>query len=157
MRCGRPGGLKNLKDNQAVILTASQNRPVENIQQNGHLANLFDPANENPGATAIATGDELQTIQIASPYYKMRAENATSLCLAIANCHPQDACQIMDAALDDLGRGQPRPAMFSIMAEANEWAEFATRAEIKAYALACFNRLSATDRMALVAYTGGRA
>ena len=87
----------------------------------------------------------------------MRAENATSLCLAIANCHPHDACQIMDAALDDLGRGQPRPAMFSIMAEANEWAEFATRAEIKAYALACFNRLSATDRMALVAYTGGRA
>jgi hypothetical protein len=114
-------------------------------------------ASENPGALAGATGAEDLTINFANSYYKMRAESATTLCLAISNCHPHDACQIMDAALDDLGRGQPRPAMFSIMSEATEWAEFATRAEIKAYALACFNRLSATDRMALVAYTGGRA
>ena len=136
--------------------------PVEEYQRltlasSNRFAADLGSANENLGALAGATEDELHTIHIASPYYKMRAENATSLCLAIANCHPHDACQIMEAALDDLGRGQPRPAIFSVMAEANEWAEFATRAEIKAYALACFNRLSATDRMALVAYTGGRA
>lgn len=131
--------------------------PVENIQQNGHLANLLECANENPGALAGATGAKTLTTNFASTYYRMRAESATTLCLSIANCHPQDACQIMDAAVDDLRKGQPGPAMFSIMTEANEWAAWATRAEIKAYALACFNRLSQTERMALVAYTGGRA
>jgi hypothetical protein len=132
---------------------------IENIGENAVLSNTetADSASKNPAATAIANGAKENPTSFASPYYKMRAESATTLCLAIANCHPDDACQIMDAALDDLGRGQPRPAMFSIMAEATEWAEFATRAEIKAYALACFNRLSPTDRMALVAYTGGRA
>ena len=65
----------------------------------------FDPAahaNENPGALAGATGAGSIELAFRSTDYRMRAEAATSLCLAIANCAPQDAVIVMAAALADL-------------------------------------------------------
>ena len=60
----------------------------------------------------------------------------------------------MEAALIDLGAGQPRVPLFSIMEEATDWADFANKAEVKAYALACYNRMSPAERTAFLAYVG---
>jgi hypothetical protein len=115
------------------------------------------PENENPGALAGATGAMSNEQVFKSKDYLKRAEAATTLCLAIADCDRQDACEIMEAALLDLGAGQPRPPLFSVMDEAAEWADFAITAELKAYALACFNRMRPADQSAFLAYVGRAA
>jgi hypothetical protein len=51
-----------------------------------------------------------------------------------------------------LGAGMPIAPLFNFMDEATFWADMATRAERKAYALACFNRLHAADQAAFLAY-----
>jgi hypothetical protein len=77
--------------------------PIENVGEFPGLSNRIPtPQTENPGAAATASGAELHTIGIVSREYRNRAEAATSLCLSIANCDPEDACQIMEAALADL-------------------------------------------------------
>ena len=115
------------------------------------------PKNENPGALAGATGAIKIELAFKSKDYLKRAEAATTLCLAIADCDRQDACEIMEAALLHLGAGQPRPPLFSVMDEAAEWADFAVTAELKAYALACFNRMRPADQSAFLAYVGRAA
>lgn len=80
-----------------------------------------------------------------------------ALCLAIVKCEPFDACLIMERALDDLTFGEPRPTQFSIMGDASWWADYATPAELKAYALACYRRMPAKDQAAFLAYVGGAA
>ncbi len=119
-------------------------------------SNYFTPKNENPGALAGATGANWKSVGDLSAAYRMRAEAATSLCLSIGNCHPSDACEIMAAALADLSAGMPVAPLYSPMDEAAFWADLATRAELKAYALACFTRLSQQDQAAFLSYVGGR-
>ena len=84
----------------------------------------------------------------------MRAERATTLCLAIRACEPSDACEIMAAALTDLSAGMPIAPLYNPMNEARSWAEMATRDELKAYALACFKRLSDADQAAFLRHVG---
>ncbi len=75
----------------------------ENIGDFPQLSNQeSDPTNENPGALAGATGADLHTITFVSTEYRKRAEAATDLCHAIADCDPEDAIVILDAALTDL-------------------------------------------------------
>lgn len=112
-------------------------------------------ANENPGALAGASGANWKSVGDLSKPYLKRAESATSLCLAIKACHPSDACEIMAAALSDLSAGMPIAPFYSPMNEAGFWADLATRAELKAYALACFKRLSQEDQAAFLRYVGG--
>lgn len=51
----------------------------------------------------IAFSDHAGTsTEFHSTDFRHRAEAATSLCLSIANCDPQDAIVILDAALADL-------------------------------------------------------
>jgi hypothetical protein len=76
---------------------------------------------------------------------------------AIANCHPDDACKLMEAAISDLRRGMPIAPFVTIMDEARTWASFAMRTEIKAYCLACFERMSRADQGAFLRHVGGRA
>jgi hypothetical protein len=131
------------------------NRPIEIVGGNPCLSNgVSTPANENTGTLAGVSGADVHSIGFVSIEYRKRAEAATSLCLSIANCDPQDACQIMEAALVDLGAGAPVPPLFGIMEAATDWAEWANTAELKAYALTCYNRLSATDQKAFLAYVG---
>ena len=59
------------------------------------------PQNENPGALAGATGAIGKRV-VKTAEYRARAEAATSLCLSIAACIPQDAVIIIAAALADL-------------------------------------------------------
>ena len=116
-----------------------------------HSGNVLTPANENPGALAGATGAD-QFKSVVPEYYSTNLSPTMALCLAIVKCDPHDAALIMEKALSDLTFGEPRPTLFSVMDDASWWADYATPAELKAYALACFNRLSATDQRAFLAY-----
>jgi hypothetical protein len=59
--------------------------------------------NENPsGSVAQSVREGCHSNAVACNYYEMRAEAATGLCFAIAECHPEDAILIMGAALTDL-------------------------------------------------------
>ena len=108
---------------------------------------------DNPGALAGATGNDFhQTFK--TEHYRNRAARATELGHAIAECHPQDACILMEAAIDDLRAGMPNAPFLSLMNEASFWADMATRNEHKAYALACYSRMPARDQAAFLAHIG---
>ncbi len=77
------------------------------------------------------------------------------MCHAIADCDADDACEIMSAALEDLSAGQPIPPLFGYMDQAAFWADFAPVPELKAYVLACYNRLSRPDQLAFLGYVRG--
>ena len=79
-------------------------------------------------------------------------QTATALCHAILACDPTDARQIMAVAYADLSIGMPIAPLTSLMDEADFWADLATVAELKAYCLACFTRLPASDQSAFLAY-----
>ncbi|HEY9147870.1 MAG TPA: hypothetical protein VIQ22_02575 [Gammaproteobacteria bacterium] len=110
---------------------------------------------ENPGALAGATGADQLGISFKTDEYRKRASAATALCLAIRECEPEDAAPILDAALATMCAGSPPPVFLGIMQDAAWWADLATRAELKAYAFACFSRLSNTDRAAFLAHVSG--
>lgn len=128
-------------------------------EKNWHKSDTADSMsvlaeNENPGTLAGVTGAEKHVNGITGEEYRKRVKSATVLCLAITECEPEDACIIMEAALMDLGAGQPRPPLFSVMEEATHWADFASVAELKAYALACFNRMPGQVKRAFLAHVG---
>jgi len=126
-------------------------RTIENTGEIRHLSNRFDgPKNENPGALAGATGAYSKAVSFKTKQYRNRAEAATALCHAIAECDPQDACEIMAAALEDLG--SPLPVLLSAMDDARWWASFATPNELKAYALACFEVMCPKVRAAFLGH-----
>ena len=106
---------------------------------------------ENLGALAGATESNLE-LAFKTEYYRNRAARATELGHAIAECHPQDACILMEAAIDDLRAGMPNAPFLSLMNEASFWADMATRNERKAFALANYTRLSKADQSAFLAY-----
>lgn len=120
------------------------------------VAALSQAKNESPGAAATAPGAGQHSIIFRTKYYRDRADAATSLALAIAECDPADACELMAAALADLSIDMPQPPLFSIMDQAAWWADMASQSELKAYTLACFVRLTPANRAAFLGYVGGR-
>jgi hypothetical protein len=56
----------------------------------------------NPGARGGATGAISKQAAFTTKEYQLRAENATSLCLAIRACEPDDALPILTAATADI-------------------------------------------------------
>lgn len=90
----------------------------------------------------------------AKPVLSRRAEirlaHAETLCFVIAQCDPRDACEIMNAALEDLSAGQPRAPLFNYADQANWWAGLACEAELKSYMLACWSRLTSKDKAAFL-------
>lgn len=74
---------------------------------------------------------------------RLRWEWAESLCYAIAQCHPDDAAQIMASALDDIGAGNPRmrDPFGDLRADAAFWADCAHPMELEAYFAAALQRL----------------
>ena len=100
MRFGRPGGLEQHLTNQGANLANCDFLAVENKHENGDLANLLpSAANETPVALTGATGAMSNELAFKTREYRNRARAATVLCLAIAECHRDDAVQILDAAL----------------------------------------------------------
>ena len=80
---------------------------------------------------------------LKTPGMRLRAECAEALCFAIAQCHPDDAAQIMAAALDDLAAGDPpmRDPFGSLREDAAFWADCANPAELEAYFASALKRL----------------
>ena len=103
----------------------------------------------------VRTRPEQPGYVFKTDHYRERAAAATALCHAIAECDPADACEIMAAALADLSAGMPMAPLFGHMDQATFWASMATRPERKAYALAAFLSLSASDRAGFLAYVQG--
>jgi hypothetical protein len=126
-----------------------------NREPNGKVSSpefkTTDPTNENPGALAGATGaDSFQHFK--SEEYRNRAKAATALCYAIADCDPEDACYVMESALVDLSFGSPLPVFLSPMEDALFWSSYATRNELKAYAVACLEAMNPNDQSAFLGY-----
>lgn len=108
---------------------------------------------KNPGALAGATGAEQSELAFKSVEYRLRAERATSLCTYIADMPPEDAAPILYAAVDDFHRqGFPHSATMNLMGYALDWADQATEAERKAYAIAAARKMDPATREAFVAY-----
>ena len=130
----------------------------DSIGKFGDLANHAEGLEkENPAASGKANGVGQLGKSFKSITYRKRAEAATSLCLAIAECDRDDAVTLMEAALWDLRAGAPGVIFAAVMEEAEDWADFATWAERKAYLLACYKRLPGTDQAAFLAHvTGGQ-
>ena len=73
---------------------------------------------------------------------RVRAMAAEALCRAIAECHPEDAAQIMAAALDDMGTTGPAAAFLGAQKQDAEfWAETAPPNELQAYCYAGLQKL----------------
>jgi hypothetical protein len=114
---------------------------------------------ENPGAPwRDATGAGKSENTLTSPQYRQRAERATTLCLAIADCEAEDAAPILWAALDDFHRqGMPESPLYNLMQHATEWAEWASERELKAYAVAAARRMDPSTRESFRLYLAGGA
>lgn len=135
--------------------------PSDPVKLNQRLAdvgsNLGNPvANENPGALAGATGADSTKNQFWTEEYRSRADAATMLCHAIANCHRDDAVTILSAALVDLSGGMPLPIWIDALSDARAWAAFATEIERKAFALATFETMLPASRAAFLDRIHGR-
>lgn len=113
---------------------------------------------ENPGALAGATGAGKSEQPFKSIQYRLRAEQTTSLCMCIADMHPEDAAPILWAALDDFHQqGLPASPSHNLMQHATAWADQATERELKAYVVAAARRMSPASRDAFLIYMRGGA
>ena len=74
---------------------------------------------------------------------RMRAEWANTLAMAIAECHPHDAAQIMTAALEDMQIGGPQgPSFGAVRQDAEWWADTCPQHELQEYAYAAMKVLA---------------
>jgi hypothetical protein len=110
------------------------------------------PQTRNPGALAGATGADLKDWLSWVDHNIRREAAARALMEAVLACDPDDRILLMERFIEALRPGQPITAFASIMSEASFWADMASTAELKAYALACYNRMSAADRSAFLGY-----
>jgi hypothetical protein len=91
-----------------------------------------------------------------APDHRLRVERAATLCLAIADCQPEEAAPILWAALDDFHRqGLPASPLTNLMTHATAWADWASEAELKAYAVAAARRMTPATREAFLVYMRG--
>lgn len=104
----------------------------------------------------ILQADQFTPEEIAR---NMRREaKAQALIDAAIACDPADRLPFLEAIIEGLSAGAPAFATdWDAMDWARRWAEIASRAERKAYALACFETLSPTDQAAFLSYVSGRA
>lgn len=85
-----------------------------------------------------------------------REAKAHALIEAVLNCGRDDRLPFLEAIMEGLRNGAPQPLFGPIMAEANFWASWASRAELKAYCAASFAHLSDKDRDAFLSFAQGR-
>ena len=77
---------------------------------------------------------------------------------AVYACARENRLPLIEATFEHLRAGEPAFATdWDAMDWARRWAQIASRAERKAYALACFEALAEPDRLAFLDYVSGRA
>lgn len=112
---------------------------------------------ENPGALAGATGADLHSWLEWVDLSIQREAAARSLMEAVLACDPSDRIPLMVQFIEAMRPGAPIPAFGSIMASARDWAAMASRTELKAYALACYEAMNGQDQAAFLSHIGRRA
>lgn len=85
-----------------------------------------------------------------------REARAHALVQAALDCDQTDRLPFLEAILDGLSAGMPVAVFGQIMAQAHFWAERASRAERKAYCVACFASLDPEDQDAFRAFISER-
>jgi len=83
-----------------------------------------------------------------------RQAAARHLINAALNCGA-DAVRFLEIIHAELSPGHPIPNPYGLMAEAREWASWASTAENKAYALACYEALPPADQAAFLCHVSG--
>lgn len=78
-----------------------------------------------------------------------REANARQLIDAVLNCGA-DAARFLEIVHAHLSPGHPIPNPYGLLGGAREWAGWASTAENKAYALACFEALPPADQAAFL-------
>ena len=78
-----------------------------------------------------------------------------SLINAALNCGA-DAARFLEIIHAELSPGHPIPNPYGLMPEAREWAGWASTAECKAYALACYEALPEADQSAFLRHISGQ-
>ena len=111
---------------------------------------------KDPDVQGGATEADYFNRAFISADFRKRAEAATALAWAIANCDREDAVVLLTAALADLSSGAPLPLFTAAMDEARWWASFAAPHELKAYMLACFEAMNPEVRAAFLRYVQKR-
>jgi hypothetical protein len=86
------------------------------------------------------------TLGTADAWAAFMAERGALAFCALNSLDPDDAELTAAAAIGEAGA--PLPTFLGGMEEARFWASCASRSERKAYALACFEAMSATDQAA---------
>lgn len=113
--------------------------------------------NVAPIPLADGTGADLQDWLSWIDDNIRREVAARNLAAAALDCDPSDRLELLERMHDALRRGFPIAAFGRVMDEASFWADHASPAERKAYALACFNRMPARDQAAFLEYVQGRS
>ncbi|RKS52164.1 hypothetical protein BDE18_1467 [Paracoccus pantotrophus] len=135
------------------------NRPaIEDQELTGAGSNsISGAAKENPGALAGATGTDLKSFWSWFDHNLKRQIAASELVSALLNCAPEDRVPFLEILLDQLRPGWPQSLLIDLMREARWWVTNASRAERKAYCLACHEGMPEDDQRSFVAYiTGAR-
>lgn len=123
---------------------------------------------ETPARLADATGANVETASFYDETYRRDGDPATAEMairaaavrtagMAMLEAFPKDRLPLIEFLHDYFRAGMPPPVFGGVMAEASHWADWASTAELKAYALACFNRLSPADQQAFLGYVQGEA
>ena len=115
------------------------------------------PENESPGALAGATGADNEVWLDWIDNNLKRESAARGLLQAVFACDARDRVPLMERFIDVMRAGQPTTGFGPIMAEAREWAVWATRAELKAYALAACEAMNGRDQAAFLGHLDRRA
>jgi hypothetical protein len=113
---------------------------------------MNDQTWNSPGALAGATEAGIQSS--ADCNYNMPELQAIARRFsdALAQFEPDDRLTVLENAHEFLRAGMPIALFGSLMEEAAFWADRASRAERKAYGLACFNRYTPQEKAAFFAY-----
>ncbi|MFC3570227.1 hypothetical protein [Paracoccus simplex] len=114
-------------------------------------------AKENPGALAGATEVKVENFWEWFDSNVKRQAGASRIIEAVLSCDPEDRVLFLETILDQIRPGWPKSFNIDVMEEAGWWADGATTPERKAYMLACYRRLSRTDKEAFLTYITGRA
>lgn len=140
-----------LQDNQHKISTVCSGDVL------GETTGKPPAAKENPGALAGATGIDIREWLARIDHNLKRESSARALARAVADCDPADRLPFLERIVEGLRAGEPSVGFGPIMAEARDWAAWASRDELKAYCLAAYEAMSGRDQAAFLGHLDRRA